>query len=154
MALNLAKVSSMNLVNGSNFRRLRALTLQFQVWLLDDLNADIRVLISVMSASLLSRLETADISADRMPLFDELRTTTLDCPDRIGPFLHIIKPAFCDRLRSLRGLAYMCAFDYVCANPSMAEHFTSAYLAALLHHEADISLHALSYLPEFIKVCQ
>uniref|UniRef100_A0A915PK51 DUF3677 domain-containing protein n=1 Tax=Setaria digitata TaxID=48799 RepID=A0A915PK51_9BILA len=54
-----------------------------------------------MSASLLSRLETAETSCDRMALFDELRTTTAESPDRIAPFMHLIQNAFCDLVRTV-----------------------------------------------------
>ncbi|CAG9536496.1 unnamed protein product [Cercopithifilaria johnstoni] len=103
-----------------------------------------------MSASLLSRLETAETSCDRIVLLDELRATTTESPDRIAPFMHLIQSAFTDLVRPLRSLAYQCALNYISSNPSMSVHFMSAYSAALLHKSADISLHALSFLPEFI----
>ncbi|VDO32243.1 unnamed protein product [Onchocerca flexuosa] len=103
-----------------------------------------------MSASLLSRLETAETSCDRIVLLDELRATTVESPDRIAPFIHLIQAAFTDLLRPVRNLAYQCAMNYISSNPSMSIHFMSAYSAALLHKSADISLHALSFLPEFI----
>ncbi|VDK66585.1 unnamed protein product [Onchocerca ochengi] len=103
-----------------------------------------------MSASLLSRLETAETSYDRIVLLDELRATTVESPDRIAPFMHLIQAAFTDLLRPVRNLAYQCAMNYISSNPSMSIHFMSAYSAALLHKSADISLHALSFLPEFI----
>ncbi|EFO14453.1 hypothetical protein LOAG_14064 [Loa loa] len=103
-----------------------------------------------MSASLLSRLETAEISCDRVVLLDELRATTAESPDRIAPFTHLIQSAFTDLARPVRSLAYQCALNYISSNPYMSVHFLSAYSAALLHKSADISLHALSFLPEFI----
>ncbi|VDN19492.1 unnamed protein product [Gongylonema pulchrum] len=105
-----------------------------------------------MSAALLTRLETADTSADRLVLFDELCASTADCPDRLGSFLHFIQPAFCDPLRGVRSLAFQCARNYIAANPGMAEYFTSSYFMALLHNQADIALHALSVLPELVVV--
>uniref|UniRef100_A0A1I8EDI5 Integrator complex subunit 7 n=2 Tax=Wuchereria bancrofti TaxID=6293 RepID=A0A1I8EDI5_WUCBA len=103
-----------------------------------------------MSASLLSRLETAETSCDRTMLLDELRATTAESPDRIAPFMHLIQSAFTDLSRPIRSLAYQCALNYISSNPSMSVHFMSAYSVALLHRSADISLHALSFLSEFI----
>ncbi|VDN92030.1 unnamed protein product [Brugia pahangi] len=130
-----------------------------------------------MSASLLSRLETAETSCDRTMLLDELRATTVESPDRIAPFMHFIQSAFTDLSRPIRILAYQCALNYISSNPSvqffvfilksviagrenyfinftcsllMSVHFMSAYSVALLHRSADISLHALSFLSEFI----
>ncbi|KAL3989281.1 hypothetical protein ACH3XW_27045 [Acanthocheilonema viteae] len=103
-----------------------------------------------MSASLLSRLETAETSCDRIALLDELRATTTESPGRIAPFMHLIQSAFTDLVRPVRSLAYQCALNYISSNPFMSVHFMSAYFAALLHKSADISLHALSFLPEFI----
>ncbi|EJW82300.1 hypothetical protein WUBG_06793, partial [Wuchereria bancrofti] len=59
-----------------------------------------------MSASLLSRLETAETSCDRTMLLDELRATTAESPDRIAPFMHLIQSAFTDLSRPIRSLAY------------------------------------------------
>ncbi|KAM3729188.1 Integrator complex subunit [Dirofilaria immitis] len=66
--------------------------------------------------------------------------------------MHLIQAAFTDLIRPVRSLAYQCAMNYISSNPSMSVHFMSAYSAALLHKSADISLHALSSLPEFITV--
>lgn len=72
-----------------------------------------------MSASLLSRLETAETSCDRIILLDELRATTAELPDRTAPFMHLIQGAFTDFLRPVRSLAYQCALNYISSNPSV-----------------------------------
>lgn len=76
-----------------------------------------------MSASLLSRLETAETSCDRIVLLDELRATTAESPDRIAPFMHLIQGAFTDLVRPVRSLAYQCAQNYISSNPSVYRFF-------------------------------
>ncbi|VDN00702.1 unnamed protein product [Thelazia callipaeda] len=103
-----------------------------------------------MSSFLLSRFETTDISFERVDLFDELLTATADSPDRLSPYISFIQSGFCDFSEAVRNGAYQCALNYISSNPSMAISFLNAYSIALLHKQADISLHALSFLPKFI----
>lgn len=105
-----------------------------------------------MSKPLLTRFEQCKDLAERLSLFEELWQMISDFPERLAPFLPFVQRGFCESLRPVRDIAYHCAISFISACPSMGEHFTNAYIVALLHEEAHISRTALSYLPQFVAV--
>ncbi|MFH4977270.1 hypothetical protein AB6A40_003979 [Gnathostoma spinigerum] len=107
-----------------------------------------------MSAALQAKFEITESWSERLSLFEELSLASREFPERAALFSHHLQSAFYHPLAAVRSIAYEISLSLLSANSSLSEYYTNAFIAAILHKDATISAHALSFLPRFVTACQ